>query len=96
MRIEVYEKYSEGKQYTKEWWSENMPPGTPYPENNSSYRRTYIELAMIERPIEIPGNKNEMILRMWDTQELIIKENYDRFCITLNDFEEMEGLEDAP
>ena len=95
MRIEVYEKYSSGCEYTEEWWEENMPAGAIRPETKSAYRRTYIELEMIERPIEIPGNKGELILRMWTGEEMTIKENYDRFCITLHDFEEMEDEDDA-
>lgn len=95
MRIEVYEKYYLEEPPDPEWWANVMGPKTPLPEVECSYRRTYIELAMIERPIEIPGNKKEMILRMWDTQELIIKENYDDFCLKLHDFEEMEDEEDG-
>lgn len=96
MRIEVYEKYSVGDAYDAEWWRENMPAGSIPPEEKHSFRRTMLELELIERPIEIPGNKKEMILRMWTGEDITIKENYDDFCTMLHDMEEMEDEDDAP
>lgn len=96
MRIEVYEKYCTEEPPDPDWWQNVMGHKTPLPEPEYSYRRTMIEVALIERPIEIPGNKKELILRMWTGEDMTIKDNYDSFCTLLHDYEELEGLEDAP
>ena len=84
--IEVYEKfYYDNDSYSEEWWEENMPKGSSKPDKQHSYRRTMLYLSDIKRPIEIPNNKNECILLLVDGEEMTIKENYDFFCIKLND-----------
>ena len=92
MRIEVYEKYAVRSTYDQSWWELNMPPGTTPPESTYGYRRTMVGIDYIERPIEIPGSKDEMMIRFWSGEDMIIKADYDDFCILLADLE--DGLLD--
>jgi hypothetical protein len=85
-RLELYEKYLTEGLYTEDWWRENMPPGTK-PPTSYGYRRTMPCLQEIDRPIEIPGNLDECIVRFWTGEEIIIRSNYDDFCIYLHDVE---------
>lgn len=95
-RIEVYEKYevepSDG--HSSEYWREILPAGSTIPEPEYSYRRTMILVDTIERPIEIEGSEEEMILRMYGAEDMTIKANYDEFCLTLHDIEEQMYIED--
>lgn len=88
-RIEVYEKYpiDGAGTHSDEWWEENMPAGAKRPEQQYGYRRTFPLVEMIERPIEIPGNKKEFLLRFWTDETLTCLGSYDEFCITLQDLE---------
>lgn len=92
MRIEVYEKYETYDQSEPDW--EMM--GIPRPKNQSqySYRRTYLDAGIIDRPIEIPGNKREFVLRLFSGDDIIVKGDYDQFCIQLDDIEEQMMIED--
>lgn len=85
-RIELYEKYLAEGEYSRDWWRDNMPEGTE-PPLTYGYRRTMPFLEEIDRPIEIPNNKDECIVRFWTGEEIIIKANYDEFCIFLHDVE---------
>jgi len=91
-RIEVYEKYyKEGDD--PDW--ESM--GIPTPKNQEyeyGYRRTMVMVDFIERPIEIPGNKKEFVLRFMNGEDMICKGDYDQFSITLHDAEEQMRIED--
>lgn len=51
------------------------------------YRRTYILFDQIDRPIEIPGNKHECIIRLWTGEDICIKGSYDDICIKFNDID---------
>jgi hypothetical protein len=97
-RIEVYEKYAVqiAGEYSAEWWRENMPEGTPMPTTgtNYGYRRTMIIVDTIERPIEIPKNKKELLIRFWSGDTMIVKANYDEFCVALHDVEEQCLIEE--
>ena len=101
VRIEVTEKYpvqsKANSKYDRQWWLENVGKLPPDEAENQSYdyRRTYLILDTIERPIEIPGKKGECILRLYSGEDIIIKENYDEFCIRLDDLEDLvEQYED--
>ena len=85
-RIEIYERYLAEGEYSIDWWKQNMPEGTE-PPLTYGYRRTMPLLAEIDRPIEIVGNLDECIIKFWTGEEIIIKSNYDEFCIALNDAE---------
>lgn len=91
-RIEVYEKYIVSQEKNEEYWESLgiKPPASEY-----GYRRTLILLDQIERPIEIPGNKNECVLRFWGGDDIVIKCSYDDFCIQLNDIEERMMIEQS-
>ena len=95
-RIEVYEKYEVESPdgHDTEYWREILPAGSTIPEPEYSYRRTMILVDTIDRPIEIEGNKRELILRMYGGEDLTIKANYDQFCIALNDIEEEMFIEE--
>lgn len=84
LRLELFEKYFAEGEYSQEWWLENMPEGTT-PPSSHSYRRTSVAFEDIERITEIPGNEEECIVRFYSTEEMIIKENFDTFCIFFND-----------
>lgn len=87
MRIEIREKYElNGK--GEDYWRNILPPGAEIPDSEFGCRRTYILVEEIERPIDIPDNKNEFILRLWSGQELLVEGDYDTFCILLDDAEE--------
>lgn len=101
VRIEVTEKYpvqpKSNSKYDRQWWLENVGKLPPDEAESQSYdyRRTYLILDTIERPIEIPGKKGECILRLYSGEDIIIKENYDEFCIRLDDLEMLlEEIED--
>ena len=83
-RIEVYEKYPLAGELSDEYY-ENL--GMKPPESEYGYRRTFPLVEMIERPIEIPGNKKELILRFWSGEDMTILSDYDEFCIMLQDLE---------
>lgn len=95
-RIEVYEKYevepSDG--HSSEYWREILPAGSAIPEPEYSYRRTMILIDTIERPIEIEGSEDEMILRMYGAEDMLIRANYDEFCVLLHDLEEQMFIEE--
>lgn len=93
-RIEIYEKYAKSSDYSYDWWRENMPHGTKPPATSYGYRRTMILVEQIERPIEIVNNKKECIIKFWDGSEMVIKSNYDDFCIRLNDAEQENMIEE--
>jgi len=95
-RIEVYEKYEVEPQdgHSSEYWREILPAGSAIPEPEYSYRRTMILVDTIERPIEIEGSEDEMILRMYGCEDMTIKDNYDIFCIKLHDIEEQMYIEE--
>lgn len=98
-RMEVYEKYAtqnSSSGYSAEWWRENMPHGTPVPDATYEYgyRRTMVLVDTIERPIEIPKNKKELILMFWSGDTMIVKGCYDDFCIELHDIEEQCLIEE--
>jgi len=87
VRIEIYEKYISNEdeiEYLNEIGIDTSKQ-TVY-----GYRRTMPFLEEIDRPIEIPDNKDECIVRFWTGEEVIIKANYDEFCIFLHDVENME------
>lgn len=83
-RIEVYEKYPLGGELSDEYY-ENL--GMKPPESEYGYRRTFPLVEMIERPIEIPDNKKEFMIRLWSGEDLTCLGSYDQFCITLQDIE---------
>lgn len=87
MRIEVREKYPiDGldPEYLETLANLKLAP----PQREWGYRRTLILIDQIERPIEIPGNTKECLVRMWSGDDLVILANYDDFCVKLNDVEE--------
>lgn len=83
-RIEVYEKYPLGGELSDEYY-ENL--GMKPPESEYGYRRTFPLVEMIERPIEIPGNKKEFMIRFWTEETITCCGSYDEFCIALQDIE---------
>ena len=96
-RIEVYEKYTLSTNacgYSAEWWAENMPKGTKPPETQYGYRRTMPLIDTIERPIELPGNRKELLLRFFGGDDMVVLGNYDDFCVRLHDIEEQMFIED--
>lgn len=92
MRIEVYEKYEFYDRDEPDW--EQMGVARPKNPPQYSYRRTYLDAFQIERPIEIPGVKNEFVLRLISGEDMVIKGDYDQFCIQLDDIEEQMIIED--
>ena len=48
----------------------------------------------IERPIEIPGNKKEIIVRFMSGEDIVCLADFDEFCIALHDIEEQMRIED--
>ena len=48
----------------------------------------------IERPIEIPGNQKEFVVRFMNDEDMVCLGSYDDFCITLHDIEEQIRIED--
>ena len=95
-RIEVYEKYKiKSTGYDADWWAENMPKGSTPPESAAQYgyRRTMPLIDHIERPIELPGNNKECIIRFWSGEDMTILCNYDEFCVRLHDLEEEMMIE---
>lgn len=89
MRIEVYEKYILDGSKDEDYWK-NLGV-----EPECGYRRTLIFVEQIERPIEIPENKNECIIRFWGGDDIVVKCPYDDFCIQLNDVEERMIIEQS-
>ena len=92
-RIELYEKYFIEHEDEPDW--EGM--GVVSPKNQPTkygYRRTMVMVDFIERPIEIPGNKKETIVRFMSGEDMIILSNFDDFCIALHDIEEQISIED--
>lgn len=92
MRIEVYEKYEFYDRDEPDW--ETMGVARPKNPPQYSYRRTYLDAFQIERPIEIPGVKNEFVLRLISGEDMICLGDFDQFCITLHDIEEQIRIED--
>lgn len=92
MRIEVYEKYECYDRDEPDW--EMMGVARPKNRPQYSYRRTYLEVGIIERPIEIPGNKKEFVLRLFSGEDMTVKGCYEDFCIKLDDIEEQMMIED--
>ena len=92
MRIEVYEKYETYDQSEPDW--DSMGVTRPRNQPQYSYRRTYLDAGIIDRPIEIPGNKREFVLRLFSGDDIIVKGDYDQFCIQLDDIEEQMMIED--
>ena len=95
-RIEVYEKYEVEPQDGKdaEYWRELLGKSSTTYEPEFSYRRTMILVDTIERPIELEGSEDEMLLRMYGCEDLTIRANYDEFCLMLHDIEEQMYIED--
>lgn len=92
MRIEVYEKYETYDQSEPDW--DSMGVTRPRNQPQYSYRRTYLDAGLIERPIEIPGNKREFVLRLFSGEDIVVKGDYNQFCIQLDDIEEQMMIED--
>ena len=92
MRIEVYEKYETYDQSEPDW--DSMGVTRPRNQPQYSYRRTYLDAGLIERPIEIPGNKREFVLRLFSGEDMVVKGDYNQFCIQLDDIEEQMMIED--
>ena len=92
MRIEVYEKYETYDQSEPDW--DSMGVTRPRNQPQYSYRRTYLDAGIIERPIEIPGNKKEFVLRFMNDEDMVCLGSYDDFCIALHDIEEQIRIED--
>ena len=85
LRLELYEKYPIGGEVDMDYYQNlRIEP----PEVKHGYRRTMPLIETIERPIEIPGNKKELIIRFWGGEDMTILGDYDSFCIQLNDIEE--------
>jgi len=92
-RIELYEKYFIEQEDEPDW----RGMGVVSPKNQPTkygYRRTMVMVDFIERPIEIPGNKKETIVRFMSGEDMIILANFDDFCISLHDIEEQIRIED--
>lgn len=92
MRLEVIERFlvnNDEDYLINVYGSIEKAPSSEY-----SYRRTFILVEQIERPIEIPKNKTELIIRMWSGEDIIIRDNYDDFCILLNDLEQKMFVND--
>lgn len=90
----MYEKYPVTTNgYDADWWLENMPKGTPPPDQQYGYRRTMILVDVIERPIEVVGSNDEFMIRFWSGEDMICCGNYDEFCVTLHDMEEEMMIE---
>ena len=86
VRIEVYEKYPlNGDVEERAEYYANLKIAMP--EEEYGYRRTMPMVEMIDRPIEIVGNKNEFLLLFWSGEQMTVLGNYDDFCIELNDIE---------
>lgn len=82
-RIEVYEKYVKNSFDEIQWREDNMPAGAFKP--TYGYRRIYPLLETIKYPREIEGNDEELIIVFHGDYEMIVRGNYDEFCIKLND-----------
>jgi hypothetical protein len=94
MRIEIYEKYPIRGEYDAEWWADNMPAGTTPPNQSYGYRRTMVLIEQIERPIEIPGNNKEFMVRLTSGEDIVCLGSYDDFCVKLHDLEEEMMIQD--
>ena len=92
MRIEVYEKYEPYDQSEPDW--DSMGVTRPRNQPQYSYRRTYLDAGLIDRPIEIPGNKREFVLRLFSGEDMVVKGDYNQFCIQLDDIEQQMMIED--
>ena len=92
LRIEFYEKYPLGGK-GDEYWVDILPAGAKLPESEYGYRRTMPLIETIERPIEIPNNKKECIIRFWGGDDMVILKNYDDLCLQLHDIEEQMLIE---
>lgn len=86
-RIEVYEKYLVNP-IDEDERDRLINLRMDLPEENWSYRRTMPLVKMIDRPIEIKGNKKELVLLFWSGEQMTIKGDYDEFCNMLHDIEE--------
>jgi hypothetical protein len=92
-RIELYEKYAIEHEDGPDW--ESMGIASPKNQSQSyGYRRTMVMVDFIERPIEIPGNEKEFMVRFMSGEEMICLGSYDQFCISLHDIEEQMRIED--
>ena len=80
--IELYEKYVANREELFELEALGIPI-EKYKKHK--YRRTNIRIEDIDRPIEIPCNKEECALRLKGGEKIYIKYNYDDLCIRLND-----------
>ncbi len=87
-RFEVREKYVIGGKYNDDYLETLANLKLNPPDENYGYRRTMPLLEEIERPIEIPGNNKECILRFFNGEDMTVLENYDDLCIRLHDMEE--------
>lgn len=91
-RIELYEKYFIEQEDEPNWEGIGIAPKSQ--PQQYGYRRTMVMVDFIERPIEIPGNKKETIVRFMSGEDMIILSNFDDFCIALHDIEEQIKIED--
>lgn len=89
VRLEVIEKYPLKSKPDSYW--EDL--GMDAPPSEYGYRRTMPLIDQIERPIEIPHNKKECIIRFWGGDDIVILSNYDDFCLKLHDIEEQMLIE---
>jgi hypothetical protein len=83
-RIELYERYEKGGEYSREWWEDNMPDGSVY-NPSYNYRRTNPRVDDIERIIEIVGDKQECVVKFYWGEQMYVKANFDELCIVFND-----------
>jgi len=91
-RIELYEKYFIEHEDEPNWEGMGLVPQSQ--PQQYGYRRTMVMVDFIERPIEIPGNKKETIVRFMSGEDMTILANFDDFCIVLHDIEEQIRIED--
>lgn len=92
-RIELYEKYLAN-------WDEidELQEKHGYGRKEAmryadfKYRRTYVRICEIDRPIEIKGSKTECKVRFFNGASITVRANYDELCIRLDDFENEQNV----
>ena len=83
IRIEVKERFVANLSELE--YLEDLGISTKEKQIVYKYRRTNPRLEDIERVLEIPGNDKECVLRLYSGEEIYILENFDGFCIKMND-----------
>lgn len=91
VRLEFYEKYAHSDQLDHEY----LESLGVHVQKKYKYRRISVYFNDIERIIEIPGNDEECVIRLYSGEQLTIRENFDILCIYINDLEQCMWEDDT-